>query len=324
MVDTFELSWNLEPRQKEHLVEDLGIALKEFAKVTQGKEPGFTFKAYDIKVASVCIIKVVVNVPKVLGRGYIVEEDYETLKSLISSQLQMYFGDQRMFKNHTLKRFDYRLDCQGISPEHRRVYIKLFDKAKDKYNRMVKQGVLGPHGSVKSKYSTGNIYGNQSVTVAVYDKESECLSKQAPVESWEKGVLRFEVRLKANHLKNKKRVGREDKLKDYWSVERQKEYIRSHLLPIYYRGPYYTHERAKELIYASSKSEKKKSVLDEFLRLLGKGSFNTPLKKMSKSTVRSRLKDLEELEINPYTIPIKDATSFSSLPNIIEQKLKTL
>lgn len=322
MMDTFELSWVLKPEQEEHLTKDCGIAIEKLPKLQQ--DPGFTFKTYVIEYIDKSVVKLIVNVPKVLGRGLIVDDDYEEMKTKVSGLLVEHFGDQSMFQEHTLKRIDYRLDCQVTNPEHLKLYLKLFAKSKDKYNRMVKKGILGRDGSIKSKFPNSNIHACKSTEIIIYDKEAERRAKKEPIQSWEEGVLRFEVRLKANHLKNKKRAGRVDKLRDYWSVERHKEYIKSHLFTIYYRAPYHTHEKAKSIIYASSKTEKKKRMLVEFLIMVTKGSFNTPSKSLSKSTVRSRLKDLDELGINPNTIPINDAIGFSSLPNLIAQELESL
>ncbi|SFQ61848.1 hypothetical protein SAMN05421670_3004 [Psychrobacillus psychrotolerans] len=321
MIDTFELSWKLRYEQREYLEEHMGIKLKELAVATRVRNDGITYKAFDSKYGA--YVKITISLPRLLSKGVVTDEDYTKVERQIINELTFYFGDQNMFQEHSLTRLDYRIDCRNIPKILRRLYINIFDKAKDRYYRMVKIGII-TKGRVKSKYDTGSVHKCKSIEIALYDKEAEREEKKEEIKPWEEGVIRFEVRLKRDHLKNKKRTGVDNKLIDYWSSKRCKEYVEKYLLSVYYSEDYYTLDAAKKIIYGSVKTNVKKEKLVAFISLLSKGNYNSLLKKHSISTVRSRLKELSELGINPVIIPEKYARGFSSLPNIIEKELQAM
>lgn len=322
MIDTFELSWKLTYEQREYLEDGMGIKLRDLAVATRGRSEGVTYQAYDTKYGA--FVKITINIPRLLSRGVVTDDDYTKVERQVINELIFYFGDKQMFQEHGLTRLDYRIDCGNIPKQLRNLYILVYDKAKDSYYRMTKVGELNSKGKVKSKYKSGSVHKCKSLEISCYDKIEERKSRKADVKEWEEGVIRFEVRLKKDHIKNKKRSGIDNKLINYWSVERCKEYAEKYLLNIYYIGDYYTLDAAKKIIYASTKTTVKKEKLVAFISLLANGNYNSLSKKQSASTVRSRLKDLSELGINPFIIPQKYAEGFCSLTNILENEIREL
>lgn len=321
MIDTFELGWKLTYNQREYLEEHMGIKLKELSVASRVRSEGITYKAFDSKYGA--FVKIIINVPRLLCRGVVTDEDYTRVERQIINELTFYFGDNQMFQEHSLTRLDYRIDCKNIPEKLRKLYILMYDKAKDSYYRMTKLGEI-TKGKVKSKYKSGSVHKCKSLEISIYDKIEERKARKAEVKDWEEGVLRFEIRLKSDHIKNKKRTGVDNKLIDYWSTKRCKEYAEKYFLNIYYTGDYYTLDVAKKIIYASTKTTVIKEKLVAFVSLLARGNYNSLLKKQSISTVRSRLKELEELEINPFILPLQYADGFSSLPNILEGEIRKM
>lgn len=73
-----------------------------------------------------------------------------------------------------------------VSDENiRKIYFELFRK-------------------LKKVYFTSQYHQCKSTHIIFYDKEQECRDKNEHVEMWERGIIRFEVCVKKDHLKYKK------------------------------------------------------------------------------------------------------------------------
>src|SRR5699024_2667435 len=133
-------------------------------------------------------------------------------------------------------------------------------------------------------------------------------SSDLKIEPYDRNRVRYELRLKNEHLngmtRDDKGTGRPKKLSAYFSNALSEQYLTKHVLPIVRKGNYYKISEAEKIIENSSFSKLKKKKLRAFLISISKGNIDTPLKKgMSKPTYRQYLRDLENIGVNPILIP---------------------
>lgn len=276
----------------------------KFRKDHYGKEPineilhkymikGISIVQFSNKPIAFC--KMVINIPLILNRGNVEENDYEQVERYIKGALSIVYGDKQLFDQHYLSRIDYRFDIEISNENIREIYVELFRKLKKKTAHLKKK-----------IYLTSQYHQCKSLHIIFYDKEQERRDKNEYIEIWERGVMRFEVCVDRNHLKNKKyRKGEPRSLKNYFKKEKYTEYMTNYMLNICPTGDFYSYPKLEAMIAALDLSTRVKLQMKEFVKCVSKGSLDTAAKNYSASTYRKYLKLFNEYGINPITIPPK-------------------
>lgn len=292
MIHTAELSIVLD---KEHL---------QFRENHYGKEQinqilhrymikGISIVEFSNKPIAYC--KLVIDIPLILNRGNVEENDYEQVERYIKGALSIVYGDKQLFDQHNLSRIDYRFDIEVSNENIRKIYFELFRKLKKKTAHLKKKN-----------YLTSQYHQCKSLHIIFYDKEQERRDKNESVEMWERGVMRFEVCVERNHLKYKKyKKGEPRSLKDYFKKEKYADYMNSYLLNICPTGDFYSYPKLEAIIAALDLSTREKLKMKEFVKCVSRGSLDTAAEKYSAKTYQKYLKLFNEHGINPITLPPK-------------------
>ncbi|WP_025729702.1 phage/plasmid replication domain-containing protein [Heyndrickxia ginsengihumi] len=328
MIHTFEMFMPVNDHDIQHFFSIYGVNLSKYqyirAAVKQlNKELKLSFPAYAITLiwceANVdWYLQLKVDAIKILGRGEIVDEDYDLIESNIRKFLVQHFGHSDYFDFHTLTRIDYRLDVKVPNQKDRELLFHLLEKYtyKYRYKEKIKWGKDEDGNPIK--YDTSQYHKNKSIELVIYSKEDERVAKGETIQSYDENVVRYELRLKNNHLNSMKRtdkgISRPKLLKTYFSSKLQKEYMEKHVLPIVHKGDYFKITEVDKIIENSQFSKRKKGSLRNFLVMISKGCIDTPKKHMSKPTYRQYLHDLGSIGINPVLIP-KNRTDY---PNFMK------
>lgn len=275
-----------------------------FRKDHYGKEPinqilnrhmmkGISSVEYSNNLNESC--KMVIDIPLILNKGNIEESDYERVERYIKGALSIVYGDEQLFEEHNLSRVDYRFDIEVSDENIRKVYFELFRKLKKKNAHLEKK-----------IYFTSQYHQCKSTHIIFYDKEQERRDKNEHVEMWERGMMRFEVCVKKDHLKYKKyKKGEPRSLKDYFKKEKYVEYMHSYMLNIFPTGDFYSYPKLESMIAVLDLSTREKLKMKEFVKCVSKGSLDTAAEKYSVRTYRKYLKLFNEHGINPITLSPK-------------------
>ncbi|WP_431808734.1 hypothetical protein [Lysinibacillus sphaericus] len=262
---------------------------------------GIKARQYFTREANIPKCSIIIDVTQILQRGDVYEKDYPIIKAFIKNCLGIVYGDSDLYYNHNLVRIDYRLDRVVKDPKHRRIYLLLYHKTRQKYMRLIK--------SSHEVYRSSIYHKNGSLETILYDKNLEAAAKNRNPEPWEQDVLRFEVRLKNSHIFNLcKRTGEKKCLFNFFNENRYKEYLQKYLFNIYPTGDFYNFAYAEKIIEQSSKSLTIKRRLKDFFKKVSNGNLDSPMSKnykgsISKDTWRTRIKIFNSMNVNPITIP---------------------
>lgn len=165
---------------------------------------GVSITEFRNKQSTYC--KVIIDIPLILNRGNVEEEDYEIIEKHLRRTFSTIYGDEQLYDQHKLKRIDFRLDTVVRDGKIIYIYFKLFSKLKKKIFHLKKR-----------TFTTSQYHQCKSLHTICYDKEKERLAKNEPVKEWERDVLRFEVCIKRAHLDYKKyKKGEPKHLKNYF------------------------------------------------------------------------------------------------------------
>lgn len=239
--------------------------------------------------------RMVIDVPLVLNKGNVEESDYEQVECYIKGTLSIVYGDEQLFEQHNLSRVDYRFDIKVSDENIRNIYFELLRKLKKKKGHLEKK-----------LYLSSQYHQCKSIHTIFYDKERERRDKNEHVELWERGMMRFEVCVKKDHLKYKKYKKEEQPfLKDYFKNEKYTNYMNKYILNICPTGDFYSYPRLEAMIAAMDLTIREKSEMKKFAKYVSKGNLDTPAKYCSDNTNRKYLKLFNEHGINPITIPPK-------------------
>lgn len=218
-------------------------------------------------------------------------------------------GHTGCYENHTLKRIDYRYDVT-IEDEHiRKLYFHMIGKHINQYKRQIKcKGEKNKDTGETIKYMTTVYHSSKkSISVCCYDKEAERKVKGCAVESYENNVIRFEVRLRYEHLRY--RASKRCKnplpmqLPYYLKETLYYECLQKYLLPIYPQGTYYRFSEAERIIRASHIAPDNKKLLIDALRKISTYGLSTLKKQLTAHKYKKVLQLLKDLNINPILIP---------------------
>lgn len=321
MIHTFKLRVSLEDNHLQYLQDIHGIGFNEV-----GRTFGTTFKGLTISVVKVPYRNVLnahffVDVTEVLDKGDITVKDLPTIKDYLRDTVETVFGDRELYDNHILMRCDYRFDVIIEEEFIRLDYIKLFGKSMKRVGkRNKKQGYQNIYGFFED-YKTGLIHANDSIETIIYDKEAERKKKNKVIASYEKDVLRFEVRLKDDHLNYQYRItGLLKTLDNYFTEVSFNYYVKEYLLKTYLTEDFHKFSQATEQIGRSNLSKICKKSLKKFLTIASRGDLTSPQGSMAPSTFKRRLTECKQLKIHPTTIP----NTWKHAPNVLENPLAAL
>ncbi|WP_062515150.1 hypothetical protein [Halobacillus sp. KGW1] len=275
-------------------------------------------------------ISIKVDAVKMLSRSDIDENDYLEIENRLQQFLLEHQIDSAAYDDHILTRIDYKYDVCIPDVKERELLFHIFEKQTLNYRYKKKFKWGRDKDDNPLKYETSQYHSNKSTELIIYSKEDERIAKNENVLDYEKGIVRYELRLQNEHLNTMKRkdksTRRPKKLWAYFRIRLWEEYMIKHVYPIVHRGDYYKIAKADRIIEDSLFSKYKKAKLRAFLVEISKSDIDKPANSVSKATYRQYLSDLELLNINPILIP-KNRTDFpNSLKNPfnIEEHLSAL
>ncbi|TQR17703.1 hypothetical protein [Psychrobacillus vulpis] len=321
MIHTFKLRLSLEEKHLQYLQDIHGIGIYEV-----GRTFGTTFKGLTISVVNVPYrndlnAHIFVDVTEVLDKGDITVRDLPTIEAYLRDIVETVFGERALYDNHILMRFDYRFDVIILGELKRLDYIKLFGKSMRQIGkRHKKQGYHNIYGFFED-YQTGLIHTNDSIETIIYDKVAERKKKNKVIASYEKDVVRFEVRLKEDHLNYQFRItGLLKTLDNYFNDASFNYYVEKYLLKTYLTEDFYKFSKAINQIEKSNLSIICKKSLTKFLTIVSRGDLTSPQRSMARSTFNRRLLECKQLKVHPTTIP----NTWKHAPNVMENPLAAL
>lgn len=317
----------LEDYHEDSFINLLSCVEHTFEGVTLNLVPFNTTHTYNLYL--------IVDLISFLGKkdGVITENDLiPTLHQITSLEQYLLASLDLKF---TLIRLDYRVDIYLSDSSYREAIFDLWQKLARKYYHLKKCTCSKSKPEVdlerikqSTPFKTSLYFNSKSLVVIAYDKEAERISKKIPPKNFEKGILRFEIRLNNSHLNNMKHNKKRPKeLTAYFNYNTYLEYINKYLIRIFGRGDYYKIYQAKKLINFSSFTLKKQEKLIHFLKDISCNTLENSLSyqdncttpKYSRYTFKTYSNDLASLGINPILIPQNHATLPSHLPNPLAQ-----
>ncbi|MFP3122607.1 hypothetical protein OH784_07485 [Ectobacillus funiculus] len=243
---------------------------------------------------------------------------------LDNDDLITYFFPVASISAYKVNRIDY---CVNLFSADASRYIELIKRA-DIPKKFEPVMVYDLKSKRKKLYKNAYYVKNKSVCLNFYDKQYQLLQvKDDNVAADAHGIIRFEVQCKKLKLEN---LCRKHSISNSLYNLSSNGLSQSTLLT-YYRqsiglGDYYTLPKAKEIIRADPNyTDKKKQRMIEILDFISKRKYiwkarnesNVCSKKFDKT-----LKCLEELGINPVTIPARWKIQF--LPNLLPEIIKAM
>lgn len=312
MIHTVQFYTNLSFDEKREIESRFNKNIEEVLKEASNNKC-FTISGVNRKLYY--SINIIADITKILNRGDIYEDDYYVVQQKIDDFITSIVGYSI---DLTLIRIDYRFDKKINSESEKFMLIHIYKKMIHKYGFKIMKN--------KDEYETSITYDSKSMQVIIYDKDQEREDKDEEIEDYEKGVLRFEVKLLNRHLNyNKRKYGTCKNLKNYFSESLQKEYMAKNIRKIVYKGDYYNLYKADKIIKQSNIKEKDKLFIREFLVDVSNHSIAGVRNLEGKYTeykFKKAIKILEELNINPILIPKNkkslDGKGYSYIKNPFE------
>lgn len=240
-----------------------------------------------------------------------------------------YFAPGRTLDEWSLYRIDYTLD---IRPGNVPIYIDLLQRGDKPHGYTVHRGwreeqeckrlhrtPLQTHLDGSCTYACGSLH------LSFYDKQRERIDQEAPQQeiAESSGVLRFEMRSMKAKIRSLAGLGGWDDL-SLASCQQGSNYtaaqMRRYLRLCCHAGNYYTLAEARNRINATPWTAPKKARAIEALELTNgkrsiwkaRESYDT---QKEKESFNRRLKELEEIGINPVTIP--ESYGIQTLPSLL-------
>lgn len=139
----------------------------------------------------------------------------------------------------------------------------------------------------------------------IYDKVKERKDKHKKPKNWEENICRQEVQCLAGHIKHMKRYYGLQPVWDNWVCpDMQAKYLRN-AKPIFPRGDFYALDDAMDIIQASGLKPTKKKKLCRDLQIVACCGLDGLKETYSLNTYKDHLNCLENLGVNPLTLPQK-------------------
>jgi len=195
--------------------------------------------------------------------------------------------------NITISRIDYCVDV--YVGEKMSTYLNLLNRHRGQYYYMKKVDVYDTSLYIKTKYGQYHIN--------FYDR----YAKTGNIE--DKGILRLELEMLPPKIRNEKKRNDVDKyIHKYWNKEAMEKYYFDFLLPYLFEGIYYKRTLSKKIIDKSDLSKTWKRKLNKFTLFEGRYGIDDIVKdkkrkKFCRTTEDNYIERLNDLGINPITIP---------------------
>ncbi|EFV71675.1 hypothetical protein HMPREF1012_02314 [Bacillus sp. BT1B_CT2] len=322
MIHTFKFYIPLHYQEVQDLQKRFNIKYTELNRYFAGKFPSVTM-AISNSGNGQWKLYMVVDAIKLIGKPNITEADYESIEKELKYILWHVVGYSSHFKEHILLRIDFRFDVPIKDKSIRMLLMTLYKKQTKSY-RFQKKYLGKLTNGVFVPYKTTVYHSSNSIESMVYLKSEEREAKGEKIEDYERDVIRYEIHVMEDHLyymeKKKEKNQRPRKLAAYLKEDVYKDYFRKYMSQIYHPGDFYKIDAARKKLKSSALPTKDKLKLIEFLKQVSSNSIDTPLKKMSKGTFKSRLALLREVGINPVLIP-KNYQSNSPVPSTLKNPL---
>ncbi len=139
-------------------------------------------------------------------------------------------------------------------------------------------------------------------------------------------TLRIEIQCRKALLLNQlEKFGVERSLKNYWDKYMFQELYLDFLIPFLYEGDHYKLENAQKIVTTSSYTPTIRKNLCEFLEEINQYGMEDTKHLHSKNTIKRNIGRLEELGINPITLPKGCKSSYiPSLLKLVQDETKKL
>lgn len=275
-------------------IRKLGMFLKHFIK--KNPNTGYENSCYEFKYKEVefkynsnlNLLTIITNTHKILNKKDITLSDkteYETRINRIVSEVL----NTNNFKLE-LNRIDYCVDLKLNNLIS--VYLLLLKWNKNKYKYM----------TIKEEYATSLHINNKrgKTNINIYNRYAKTKQEE------NQGIMRFEVQCKKKLIKTEyDKYGIDKELSNYWSKESMQEYFFDFLYGYLYEGDYYKYTWSRKMIKDSTCTPKTKIKLRKFLRDVSKESLAGLIEKNKypPNVIQNRIDKLNELNINPISIP---------------------
>lgn len=225
--------------------------------------------------------------------------------SIITNRVNNYLSTVGLSIDDMLvSRIDYCVSAV-LPAEQRGILLKIYQKAL-KNTSYVKRS---------RKYVSSVYYHSKSRVVQVYDKTAERQAKGQAPAPWERDVLRFEVQVKINHIKYKRRQGVDRSWSSWVNWDTRTRYLYHALTHTIYAGDYYTLDRAYTRLKKSGIQGALLNNLRNFMRLISKGRHvEKALEKTSHNTAKRYCDVLQAAGVNPIPIPRRAKISYIKNP----------
>lgn len=228
-------------------------------------------------------------------------QDLIQLKTMVEQILSQ---GRLLLDDLSMNRIDYDLNIRFPSIEAMKQIVRLLHKTP----------LRACYAKRCNNYKTSLYHGSRSRVIQVYPKDLERSSKACPVEPYEHHILRQEVQVKREHIRQMKRTHNIPSTWDAWvTMERQADYLAKTkpLIPI---GDYYSLESARQLVDVTALKEREKVCLKEMLEVISETDMETVKSKLSLNTYKKYISKLETIGINPITIPEDMGLDFIPFP----------
>ena len=235
-------------------------------------------------------LNVLVNFIDLLGKSEIVESDLSSIASILSAYTVKALSSSD-YKILTLTKLEYRYDV--VLPKQERELI--FNLCRKTLN---KSGHFKKH----TDFSTTAYFQSKSITATIYDKEAERLDKKKTVHSYERDVLRYEVRLNSKHfssMKSSKKWKLDKTLENYFKESMFLRYFQKYFSNFVFKSDFHSHESAIKIIRHSNLTDHWKTKLIDFLEYSNRFGLINAKKKYENRQYQTNIMKLEELNIDP-------------------------
>lgn len=268
----------------------------------------FLYKNIDFKYSkSFENLLLIANPHKVLLKKDITLSDKNEFKRIVIQAVKEILQTNEFTVE--ISRIDYYVDIKV--DEKMKDYIQILERHKQNFKRM-KKTQYETSSYLKTKKGQGQIRLN------FYDKYEESRKEIY------KGILRLEIQNKPSKIKSEYKIHNVEKQIDiYWSKESMEKYYFKVIEKYLYLGTYYKRKKCKYLVDKAGLNNRKRKNINKFSLFESRYKVEGVLdrKKFSSDTVNNYIKTLNELGINPITIPEK--SNYNSLENLVKLARKT-
>lgn len=208
-----------------------------------------------------------------------------------------------------LSRIDYCFNAVVEDPEARRLLFQIFNEKAPTYAQYLFRSPGQYDTTIRSSTKK-----NTTRTIQVYDKEAERRSKGRAVQTWEAGVVRTEVQVRREHIKQRVKSQHITRnLRDWLTEDQYRHFMPQAWRFLCNKGDFYTLPEAKAIVEASSYTPTIKGRLSAFLETVATNDMDTAQAALSKNTALAYIDKLDKLGVNPITLP--NDNKYSTIPS---------